>query len=289
MPIEYFLQSIQKFNNVFDKKMHNLDCNLKISPEGRMVDFAFSAKSGYHTPHSNQVVLGLVQRKPGCVQIQVQQGPLIITTADVNFENFEEDPVCGLTLQTNPLSMFNVYPLRVFKHEPNDFFRKCGYGRLSLYFALLYTVSTGRTMAIICENPITAYILFVLFRSCRSPPLKVDMETNVSEYFHNLLQYEMLHGPIEGFEDFDRFFSCHEKQNGQIVYLVHSTEMNQDRITQAIDAWTHERISSVSDQNFMANFFMGPKLHEYHTNPVLQEDYPQFSYKHILTAEPDMY
>jgi len=74
-----------------------------------------------------------MSRVVGLVQIQLQQGPLIIATADINFENFEDDPMCGLTLQTNPLSIFNVYPLHVFKHEPNDFFQNCGYGRLSLF------------------------------------------------------------------------------------------------------------------------------------------------------------
>jgi len=87
--------------------------------------------------------LGLVQKKRDVVQIQEQQGLLIIATADLNFENFEKDPMCGLTLQTNSISMFNVYPLHVFKHEPTHFFQKCGYGRLSLYFALLYSVSIG--------------------------------------------------------------------------------------------------------------------------------------------------
>jgi len=110
------------------------------------------------------------------------QGPLIIATADIDFENFQDDPICGLTLQTNPLSMFNVYPLHVFKHEPNDFFQKCGYDRLSLYFALLYTVCTGRSMAILCENPITSYILFIYFRSGMKPQT-VDMHTNIAMYF----------------------------------------------------------------------------------------------------------
>jgi len=144
MAVEDFFKVIEIFNDVFNKKMRNLNLCLQfMSSEGRMIDFGFSVESGYHTPNSNQVVLGLVQRKQDFVQIQVQQGPLIIATADLNFENFEEDPICGLTLQTNSLSMFNVYSLHVLKHEPNHFFQKCGYGRLSFYFALLYSVSTG--------------------------------------------------------------------------------------------------------------------------------------------------
>jgi len=205
MTIEFFLRVMEKFNHVFNIKMRNLDFNLQpISSEGRMVDFGFSAEGGYHTPQSNQVELGLVQRENGVVQIQLQQGPLIIAAADIDFENFENDPVCGLTLQTNPLSMFNVCPLHVFKHEPDNFFQKCGYGRLSLYFALLYTVSAGIAMAILCENPITSYILFILFRS-GTKPQTVDMETNIAMYFDNLSQYEISHGRIAGFEEFNHF------------------------------------------------------------------------------------
>jgi len=119
-------------------------------------------------------------------------------------------------------------------------------------------------------------------------PQTVDMETNIAMYFDNLSQYEKSHGPIAGFEDFKRFYSSHEEQNGQLVYSVHATETTKNIITNDIDNWTNERISSVSDEKFMANFWIGQKLREYHTNPVLQEHYPQFSYKYILTADPDM-
>jgi hypothetical protein len=253
-----------------------------------MVDFVFSGNRGYHTPHSNQLVLGLVQSKPDNVQIQIQQGPLIIATANINFENFEEDPFCGLTLQTNPLSMFNVYPLHAFKHEPDDFFQKCGYGRLSLYFALLYSVSTEMTMAIICENPITSYILFVLFRSGMKPQA-VDIQTNIEMYFENLSQYEVLHKRIAGFKEFNLFYCKHEEKYGQLVYTIHATETNKNIIVGAIEKWTNERISCVSDEEFMANFWIGPKLHEYHTNAILQEHYPQLTYKNVLTGDIDIY
>jgi len=283
-----FLCVMENFNRIFSLKMRNLDYNQQpLSSEGRMVDLGFSADSGYNTPDSKQIVLGLVQRKTGHVQIQLQQGPLIIATADINFENFDDDPMCGLTLQTNPLSMFNVYPLHVFKHEPNDFFQKCGYGRLALYFALLYTVCTERSMAILCENPITSYILFILFRSGMKPRT-VDVTTNIATYFDNLCQYQESRGRIAGFEDFQRFYSSHEEQHGQLVYIVHASETNKSIITRAIEEWTNKRISSVSDKEFMVNFYVGPKLREYHTNLLLQELYPQYTFQHILTADPDM-
>ena len=289
MTFDDFLFALNKFNEDFSMKMTNLDFDLQpISSDGRMVNFGFSAEKGYHTASSNQIVLSLLQRKKGQVQIQLQQGPLILSTADIDFENFIDDSICGLTLQTNPLSMFNVYPLHVFRHEPNDFFQKCGYGKLSLYFALLYTVCTGKPMAVLCENPITSYILFILFRS-RIKPEPVDMYTNRPSYFEKLFDYEKLNGLISGFEDFQKFYLDYEKNNGQVVYSINSTEANKNVITNAIDTWTNKRILSVSDEKFMANFWLGPKLHEYHTNPMLQYLYPQFSYKHILTAPPDWY
>jgi len=91
-----FLCVMANFNHVFSQKMRNLDYNAQPpSSEGRLVDFGFSAERGYWTPHSNQIVLGLVQRKKGYVQIQLQQGPLIIATADIDFENFDDDPQCA--------------------------------------------------------------------------------------------------------------------------------------------------------------------------------------------------
>jgi len=142
-------------------------------------------------------------------------------------------------------------------------------------------------MSVICENPITSYILFILFRSGMKPQT-LDMQTNIAMYFDNLSPYEESHGLIAGFQDFQHFYSSHEEQYGQLVYSVHATEVNKNVITNAIDTWTNKRILSVSDEEFMANFWVGPKLHEYHTNPLLQEQYPHFSYKYILTADPDM-
>ena len=149
-----FFQITQKFNDAFRDKLHTtLDeyCDeLHLFSDGRMLSADFCGGSGYCAPSSNEVMVGVVQRKKGLVEIQVQQGPLTITTATVHFEDFEEDPMCGLTLQTHPLSVYNVYPLHVYKHEADDFFQKNGYGRLSLYFSLLYTVTSGMTMAIMC-------------------------------------------------------------------------------------------------------------------------------------------
>jgi len=57
---------MENFNRVFSLKMRNLDYNQQpLSSQGRMVDLGFSADSGYNTPDSKQIVLGLVQRKTG--------------------------------------------------------------------------------------------------------------------------------------------------------------------------------------------------------------------------------
>jgi len=275
-----------KFNLFFKMKMRGLRKNLQpISSDGRMVDFVFSACGGYDTPDSNQHVLGLLQRENDEVQIQLQQGPLIIATADIDPKYWNGGPICGLILQTNPLSMFNVYPLRVFAHEPDDFFQKSGYGRLCLYFALLWTISTGVSMKINCENHITSYILFALFRSAMKRQT-VDFHTNIAEYFDNLSQHEASHGRIVGFQDFQGFCLSHEKHHGRLEYFVHATETNKTIITNAIDEWTNTRISSVNDEKFMANFWVGPKRDEYNTNSEIQGHWPQFSYKYALTGAP---
>ena len=282
MTVHSFLCVMAKFNRVFKMKMRGLQHNLQpISAEGRMVDIGFSARGGYDTPESNQILLGVVQRENDEVQIQLQQGPLILATADIDPKYWKDGPMCGLILQTNPLYMFNVYPLHVFAHEPDDFFQKSGYGRLCLYFALLWTISTRTSMKIICENPITSYILFILFRSATKGQT-VDFETNIAKYFENLSQYEKSYGQIARFEDFHRFYSSHEEQYGRLEYLVHATETNEGIITNAIDEWTNTRISSVNDDKFMANFCAGPKHHEYKTNPALQGHFPQYTFKYAL-------
>jgi len=286
MTVQSFLCVVAKFNHVFKTKMRGLKKNLQpISSEGRMVDFGFSARGGYDTPDSNQIVLGVVQRENDEVQIQLQQGPLIIATADIDLEYWKDGPMCGLILQTNPLSMFNVYPLHVFAHEPDDFFQKSGYGRLSLYFALLWTICTRMSMQIKCENPITSYILFILFRSAMKHQT-VDFHTNIAAYFDNLFRYEESHGRIVGFQDFQGFYSIHEAQYGRLEYFVHATETNKSIITNAIDEWTNTRISSVNDEKFMANFWLGPTRDEFNTNSAIQAHWPQFTYKYALAGAP---
>ena len=69
------------------------------------------------------------------------------------------------------------------------------------------------------------------------------------------------------------------------IYTVHDTETNKRIITRAIEEWTKKRISCVSDQEIMANFWVGPKLREYHTNPLLQKVYPHILY----SLPPDMH
>jgi len=283
MDINYFMEVIEKFNDAFRDKLEITfdeywDDTLRLSSDGRILCPAFCGSTGYSAPQSNQVVVGLVQRKRGVVEILVQQGPLTITTATVDFE---EDSMCGLTLQTNPLSVYNVYPLHVYKHETDDFFQKNGYGRVALYFSLLYSVTSGMTMGIMCENPITAYLLLVLFRS--ESVLATNVCTNYPQYLHTVSQHEETHGEFKGFEDFNRLFSVLVPIHGDLVYEIHATETNRAVVTRAIEKWISERITCPSPADFMAIYVKGPKLCDYQQDPRLQQDYPQFTFKHAIS------
>ena len=286
MDMEHFFEITEEFNKTFQSKLEetiDIFCDEpRFISDGRMMSLDFAGNTGYNTPRSNQVVVGLIQREKGIVEIQVQQGPLIIATATIDFQDFERDPMCGLTLQTHPLSMYNVYPLHVYENESDDFFQKCGYGTLSLYFSLLYSVSTDMTMAIICENPITAYILFVLFRSV-SCIRSTDVQTNHPQYLRNLSHHEKHHGTFTNFADFNRLFSILVPKIGDLVYEVHATENNRDLVTRAIKKWITGKILCVSHEDFMAIYIKGPKLHDYHHHPRLQENYPQFSYRYVIS------
>jgi len=122
MDINYFFEVVNKFNNAFKEKLETaldayIDHKLPLSSDGRMLSLDFCGTGGYSIPESNEVVVGLVQRKTGVVEILVQQGALIITTATVDFEGLKKNTACALILQTNPLSVYDVYPLHVYKHE----------------------------------------------------------------------------------------------------------------------------------------------------------------------------
>jgi len=282
MDINYFFEVTENFNIAFRNKLATAvdeycDDKLLFSSDGRMLSSDFCGESGYSAPHSNQVQVGLVQRKTEVVEILVQQGPLTITTATVNFQGYDEDKSCALTLQTNPLSVYDVYPLHVYKHETDDFFQKNGYGRLALYFSLLYSVTSGMTMQIICENPITAYLLLLLFRSERV--LEINICTNYPHYLHNMSEHENTHGEFKGFEDFNRLFSVLVPVHGDLLYEIHATRTNRAVVTLAIEEWIGERITGLSEEDFMAIYVKGPKLHDYLHCPRLQQDYHQFAHK----------
>mmetsp|Transcript_79272 Transcript_79272/g.128463 ORF Transcript_79272/g.128463 Transcript_79272/m.128463 type:complete len:288 (-) Transcript_79272:1345-2208(-) len=124
--LDHFLHMTDRFNRAFMSKYSGLEDELQpVSSDGRLVHQDFAGARGYYAPHSNQVVLGLVQRKHDVAEIQVQQGPLVITTAKIDYEDLGEDRACDLTLQTNTLGMFRMYLLRVCEHQPDDFFQKC--------------------------------------------------------------------------------------------------------------------------------------------------------------------
>jgi len=280
MDINDFLDVANTFNVAFKQKLETAmdgycDDKLRVSADGRMMSLDFCGKKGYSAPESHQIMVGLVQRKKGIVEILVQQGSLTITTATVDFEDFDESTMwCSLTLQTHPISVYNVYPLHVYKHEPDDFFQKNGYGRLALYFSLLYSVISGRTMVILCENPITAYLLLVLFRS--ESVLEINVHTNYPQYLQDMSQHEKTHGKFKDFEDFNRRFSVLVPVHADLVYDVHATETNRAAVTRAVEKWISERITSLSDVDFMAIYVKGPKLHDYLLHTRLQQDYNQF-------------
>jgi len=294
MDIAHFFRTTAHFNQAFRSKLGKnigiYEDTARFIAYARMISCDFAAPNGYATPHSNQIVVGLLQRTSHIVEIQVQRGPLIIATALIDFQDLEQDKFCSLTVQTNPLSMYNVYPLHVFEHEPDDFFQQCGYGRLSLYFSLLYTVTAGMGMAILCDNPITAYILFVLFgsgsaraqRGAHDIPLPVDVSLNVPLYLQNMSQQEVVHGRIHNYQDFYRIYSQIIPDSGSLIYRVHATGNNSAVITQGIEHWISQNISGLSDEAFMAMYFRGPKLRHYHGTPSLQDHYPQFSHRYIV-------
>ena len=278
MHIGYFFKITEKFNKAFKMKLqHTLnafDEQPSFVSNGRLMSSDFCGESGYNTPHSNAVVVGLVQREKDLVEIQLQVGPLIVTTATVDFRD-EEGALCSLTLQTNPLPMFDMYPLHVYSHEAGDFFQKNGYGRLSLYFALLYAVTSGMTMCVLCENPVTAYILSVLFRSKNL--LEADVATNHRQYLHKLSELEERHGASKNFEDFSRHYAVLVPEHGSLIYRIHATETNCVVVTHEIEKWIHDRIKGVSFADFMSIYVKGPKLVDYKQLSRLQEDFPQFT------------
>jgi len=130
-------------------------------------------------------------------------------------------------------------------------------------------------MVILCQNPITAYLLLVLFRS--EIVLEINMFTNHPQYLENVSQHEKTHGTFQDFEDFNRLFSVLVPVDDKLVYHICATETNRVVVIRAIEKWIAERITGLSEEDFMAMYVKGPKLHDYLNYPRLQQDYPQFA------------
>jgi len=49
---------------------------------------------------------------------------------------------------------------------------------------------------------------------------------------------------------------------------------NKDRIARAIKQWTHDKLTSTTDKEFLARFLHGPTRGDYIKYPVLQQRHP---------------
>lgn len=59
-----------------------------------------------------------------------------------------------------------------------------------------------------------------------------------------------------------------------MTYCVHATMSNKGRIARAIKQWTHDKLTSTTDKEFLARFLHGPTRGDYIKYPVLQQRHP---------------
>jgi len=73
MDIEHFFRITAHFNQAFksklDKNIRICEDTTRLIADARMISCDFAAPNGYATPHSNQIVVGLLQRTSHIVEI----------------------------------------------------------------------------------------------------------------------------------------------------------------------------------------------------------------------------
>ena len=117
-------------------------------------------------------------------------------------------PTFELTLNTSLLSDFNAYPLHAFANEPESFFCNRGYGRLSMYFAILHSLCLSADVTVRCNNVVTSYLMFLLVRPADPPSASADIETEPPCFLHRLLQRENTPPRMRDFQDFAAWHSA---------------------------------------------------------------------------------
>jgi len=241
--------------------------------------------------HSNQIAVHLVHINAESYAIEIHRGALVIATADLVVEMSEDSvPVSEVRLHTADLSDFNTYPLYVFAHEPESFFRNRGYGRLSLFFAMLHTICLGVSARINCDNVITAYILFQLFcrRGAGPPPVTgpapgVDYDTDRPGYLQSLALREAAQPRMQGLQDFEAWHAAQLPAGGVVSFIVRPTEKNKRAVAQAVNVWSNDLVHFGNTADFLARFMQGPTRAAYNTSPVLQMSHPELTYAHQAT------
>jgi hypothetical protein len=258
-PSEDVLRVVEAFNKAyFDRALQVLTASLPAVASGRRVGHQHLWTTDGHlnmTPY--QLMVGIVRGMHGGYEVHIEQGPLVIASAIMVARNRDHAPVIDLSLQTNPLSVFQVYPLHILADEPDDFFHNRGYGRLMLYFAALHCICAAETLRIECFNVITAYILFQMFRP--DSFTAADAECNHSDYLAQLDTARRDHA-IADFGEFETWFTNYRasRRGRPVIYLVYATERNRAAFTEAIARWQYNRIESATDEQFMSRFLHAP-------------------------------
>lgn len=267
------VDTIERFNRTFERR---LDACTAVCGDARLLDAAPDRRMVNRRLDGNIVSVNLLRKELYSHEIQILQGVCIVTTAQVAHWGISNDSCYELTLSTTQLHTFDAYPLCVVGHEFDDFYEDRGYGRLSLYFAGLLCTSLRADLRILCKDAVAAYTLFVLFRptDARSAsPSAGDVECDSAPY---LSQLHARGSGFECYEDFREWFEqfCADSGDDGIEYTIHATKPNADAFTRAIEQWTADHVTLVSDQVFTANFIHCPTRVQYATTPLLQLCYP---------------
>jgi hypothetical protein len=210
----YFNDELRIFNDEFKRRFESdvdeRTLRHELGSDRLIVHNTFLGERGFMTPHSNQLVASLVYGTGRRDAIQIHRGSLVVATAMLDGGEVAAGsvPAFELTMQTSLLSDFNSYPLQIFTNESEDFFRNRGYGRLSLYFAILHALCLGADVTVHCNNVVTSYLMFLLFRHPDRYSTAVDVETEDPGYLRSLLQREKKYPQMEGFEDFREWHSA---------------------------------------------------------------------------------
>lgn len=211
--------------------------------------------------------VAVVYDSPYSTFISVRRGAFEVSVAEIRRVDESDDIRIGeyaCILHTYTLQERIVHPLRCDAQDV-DFFVNRGFGGLALVFMLLYTVRMRVTLQVVCENKITALLMYRIF-GAQFASCDVEVHSTKAQYKQRLFTHEQQARAAGGGADsrqmsasaFVHFYSTHGYKD--VAFLVRATDANAAYALQFITQWQRTRGSGLDCDDFFERYMRGDSV-----------------------------